>query len=93
MSDEPIGTYEPWQTLAQAQERIAELERENAELRAKLDAVPVDAITKLRTHLSVDGEYSICREDYGILSARELVMFDSFFVAVDAWLDVLEVTE
>jgi len=33
-------TYTPVQTLADARQRIAELERENAELRARLDAVP-----------------------------------------------------
>ena len=44
MTDELIGTYEPWQSLPEAQERIAELERENAELRARLDAVPVEAL-------------------------------------------------
>ena len=32
MTKEPIGTYEPWQSLPEAQERIAELERENARL-------------------------------------------------------------
>ena len=32
-------TYTPVQTLADARQRIAELERENAELRARLDTV------------------------------------------------------
>ena len=39
MTNELIGTYEPWQSLPEAQERIAELERENAELRKAYEPV------------------------------------------------------
>ena len=37
-------TYATEPTRAQLAARVAELERENAELRARLDAVPVDAM-------------------------------------------------
>jgi len=37
-------TYEPVQPVAQLAAQVRQLERENAELRARLDAVPVEAI-------------------------------------------------
>ena len=40
-------TYKPVPTLADLRNQVAELERENAELRGKLDAVPVDDISAL----------------------------------------------
>lgn len=38
-------TYDAEPTRAQLAQRVAELERENGELRGKLDAVPVGAIS------------------------------------------------
>ena len=40
-------TYPTTPTLADLRARVAELERENAELRGKLDAVPVGAISAI----------------------------------------------
>ena len=66
---------------------VAVLVEEVERLQAQLAAVPVDAITKLRTHLSEDGDYSICREDGEKLFIGELIAFGSLFDTIDAWLD------
>lgn len=65
-----------------------ELERERDELRAKLDAVPVGAITKLRAHLSTDGDYSIRRTDGASMWIGETIMLGNVFESIDKWLDV-----
>ena len=60
---------------------------ERDELRAKLNAVPVDAIRQLRAHLSTDGEYSIKRSDGESIFIGEAIMFGNLFEAIDKWLD------
>jgi hypothetical protein len=80
-------TYQPIQTTAQMQARIRDLEAQLNAANAKLDAVPVDAIIKLRTHLSDDGKYSICREDGEKMFIGETIMLGDLFAAIDTWLD------
>lgn len=66
---------------------LDEVVAERDELRAKLAAVPVDAIRKLRAHLSTDGEYSIRRSDGESMFIGETIMLGSLFEAIDKWLD------
>ena len=62
---------------------IAEVRR----LRAKHDAVPVEAVRKLRANLSTDGEYSIRRSDGDSMFIGETIMLGTLFEAIDKWLD------
>lgn len=56
-------------------------------VRDRLDAVPVDALHKLRAHLSTDGDYSIRRTDGEPMWIGETIMLGSVFEAIDKWLD------
>jgi len=47
-------TYDAEPTRADLRTRVAELERENAELRGKLDAVPVGAISAIAADAIAD---------------------------------------
>ena len=58
-------TYATEPTRAQLAARVAELERENAELRARLDAVPMDDITTLLKIAAKPGRAPFVRRRVG----------------------------
>jgi hypothetical protein len=66
---------------------VVQLQRENVELRAIVDAVPVEAMRKLRAHLSTDGEYSICRSDKEPMFIGDSIVLGTLFEAIDKWLE------
>ena len=69
--------------LDAAKARIATLE-------AKLAAVPVDAVRRLRAHLSDGGDYSIVRADGEKMWIGDALALGSLFEAIDKWLDQSE---
>ncbi len=77
--------------LAQADSNMVALAARNAELAARLAAVPVEALRKLRAHLSDDGEYSICRTDKESMFWGDVIMFGGLFETIGKWLDTPQV--
>ena len=77
---DPLPRLVRREELDAAKARIATLE-------AKLAAVPVDAVRRLRAYLSDGGDYSIVRADGEKMWIRDALALGSLFEAIDKWLD------